>query len=144
MKRKERQRTSKSKREMESVLRTMKKMTGKSEEELRKEMKQELEELEKEVSAMKELLKTKPTQLALMQRPKDSSRQQVRTFLILYLIILCSLMFIISIQNCLINSRMNTMDIRISIHKDSLNGLQNMESTKDGSWRKAEITKVDI
>ena len=46
---------------MESVLRTMKKMTGKSEEELRNEMRQELEELEREVSALKELLKTKPT-----------------------------------------------------------------------------------
>ena len=37
------------------------KMTGKSEEELRKEMNQELEELEREVSALKEVLKTKPT-----------------------------------------------------------------------------------
>ncbi len=46
---------------MESVLRTMMKMTGKSEEELRNEMRQELEELEREVSALKELLKTKPT-----------------------------------------------------------------------------------
>ena len=49
------------KREMESVLRRMMKMTGKSEEELRNEMRQELEELEREVSALKELLKTKPT-----------------------------------------------------------------------------------
>ena len=49
------------KREMESVLRTMMKMTGKSEEEMRNDMRQELEELEREVSAVKELLKTKPT-----------------------------------------------------------------------------------
>ena len=42
-------------------MRTMKKMTGKSEEELRDEMRTELEALEREVSALKELLKTKPT-----------------------------------------------------------------------------------
>ncbi len=36
------------------------KLTGKSEEEMRKELNEELEELEREVSAMKELLKAKP------------------------------------------------------------------------------------
>ena len=46
---------------MESVLRKMMKMTGKSEEEMRNEMRQELVELEREVSAVKELLKTKQT-----------------------------------------------------------------------------------
>jgi ElaB/YqjD/DUF883 family membrane-anchored ribosome-binding protein len=44
---------------MESVLRAMMKVTGKSDEEVRKELNEELEELEREVSAMKELLKTK-------------------------------------------------------------------------------------
>jgi hypothetical protein len=42
------------------MMRLMTKMTGKGEEELRMEMKNELEEMEREVSAMKELLKAKP------------------------------------------------------------------------------------
>jgi len=36
------------------------------------------------------------------------------------------------------------MDTRISIHKDSQSGLQNMESLKDGRWRKEGTAKEDI
>jgi hypothetical protein len=42
---------------MESVLRVMKRATGESEEALKELLRKELEELEKEVEAMKELIK---------------------------------------------------------------------------------------
>ena len=42
---------------MESIMRVMKKMTGKGEEELKEAMNEELLEMERDVSAMKELLK---------------------------------------------------------------------------------------